>query len=55
MAAWSRDGAWIVFHHTSANEEHGTLYVVASDGRNPRVVLKAAGPTDGGRPAWKPQ
>jgi serine/threonine protein kinase len=55
LAAWSPDGARIAFQHASAAEEHGTLYIVNAGGGDPRVILKAAGPQDGGRPSWKPR
>jgi TolB protein len=53
LAAWSRDSSRIVFQHVRSGEEGGALYVMGPDGINPKVILKAGGHGDGGRPCWK--
>src|SRR5205807_246944 len=53
LAAWSRDGSRIAFQHTSSGELTGSLYLMDSSGNDIRVILKAAGPIEGGRPAWR--
>src|SRR5262249_4480831 len=52
LPAWSPDGLRIAFTHTGSGEEIGSLYLVNTDGTNPTVILRAAGPSDEGRPAW---
>jgi serine/threonine protein kinase len=53
--AWSPDGKWIAFQHTKQGEETGTFYVVDSSGGEPIQVIKTAGPSEGGKPCWKPK
>jgi Tol biopolymer transport system component len=54
MAVWSRDGKRIVFQHTKQGAQVGTLFIMNDDGSDLRPILKALGPKEGGRPAWKP-
>src|SRR5438132_1638411 len=53
--AWSPDGKKIAFQHTGQGEETGSLYIMDADGSNAKEILKGEGPTEGGRPAWKPK
>ena len=53
MAAWSRDGKRIAFQHHTYRSALASLYVMDADGGNLTVVLKDAGPKEGGRPVWK--
>ncbi len=53
LAAWSRDGKRIVFEHSKKGAQIGSLCIVDADGGDPKVLLKTAGPREGGRPAWK--
>jgi Tol biopolymer transport system component len=55
LSSWSRDGARIVFQHTNAGEDTGSLYIMDADGGNLVLILKAAGSREGGRPSWKPK
>ena len=55
LAAWSLDGKRIAFQHTSPNEVNGSLYLMDRAGGNITPVLKSGGPTEGGRPAWRPK
>jgi serine/threonine protein kinase len=55
LASWSRDGARIIFQHTNTGEDTGSLYLMDADGGNLTLILKAAGPREGGRPVWKPK
>jgi Tol biopolymer transport system component len=55
VPAWSSDGAQIVFLHTNPGEDTGSLYIMKSDGSNLTAILKAAGPREGGRPAFLPK
>ena len=54
QCAWSPDGKKIAFQHFDAGDDAGSLYLMDADGKNPTEVLKAEGPLEGGRPAWKP-
>lgn len=54
LALWSRDGKRIVFQHTRRGAQVGTLSIMNADGSNLKPILKAMGPTEGGRPSWKP-
>jgi TolB protein len=53
LAAWSRDGKRIVFQYTRRGSEMGSLYIMNADGSNLTAILKAAGPKEGGRAAWR--
>ncbi len=53
MAAWSPDGKRIAFQHYKGWTELASLYVMDADGGNLTMILKAAGPQEGGRPVWK--
>jgi len=53
LAAWSPDGARIAFQHTNSSEINGSLYIMDTSGDNIRAIVKSAGPTEGGRPAWR--
>jgi hypothetical protein len=55
LPAWSRDGKWIVFHHSGNGEEIGSLFIMDADGHDVRTIFEAAGPREGGRAAWKPR
>jgi Tol biopolymer transport system component len=55
VPSWSRDGARIVFLHTNPGEDTGSLYIMNADGGNLTAILKAAGPREGGRPAFLPK
>ena len=52
--SWSPDGKWIAFQHTKHGEESGILYVIDPGGSQLIQVLKTLGPSEGGRPCWKP-
>ena len=53
LAAWSWDGKRIAFQYTARGKQAGALYLMNADGSNPTLILKAGGPREGGRPAWK--
>jgi TolB protein len=55
MSAWSPDGKKIAFNHMAGGDNDGSLYLMDADGGNPTEILKAEGPIEGGRPAWKPK
>jgi len=55
QCAWSPDGKKIAFQHFEAGDDAGSLYLMDADGKNATEILKAEGPLEGGRPAWKPK
>ena len=55
LSAWSPDGKKIAFQHTEQGEQTGSLYIMDADGGNQKEIIKGEGPTEGGRPAWKPK
>jgi len=54
-AAWSPDGKRIAFQHIRSQDSTASLYIVDADGGNLTQILEKAGPSEGGRPAWKPR
>jgi Tol biopolymer transport system component len=55
QCAWSPDGKKIAFQHFEPGDDAGSLYLMDVDGKNPTEILKAEGPLEGGKPAWKPK
>jgi Tol biopolymer transport system component len=53
--AWSPDGKRIAFQHTELDGLNSSLYIMNSDGSNPKEILGTEGIPHKGRPAWKPR
>jgi hypothetical protein len=54
QCAWSPDGNRLAFLHFEGDHK-GSLFIVDADGMDPKRILHADGPYEGGRPAWKPE
>jgi len=54
QCVWSSDGKKIAFQHLERGTRGSSLYIMDADGKNPMEILKEEGPTNGGRPAWRP-
>jgi Tol biopolymer transport system component len=53
--AWSPDGKYIAFQHVDGNSQFSSLWIMEADGANPVEIVKGEGPSEAGRPAWKPK
>jgi Tol biopolymer transport system component len=52
LAAWSRDGQYILFQHVRRGDHTGSLRLIKADGSDQTVLLKVGGPREGGRASW---
>lgn len=51
--AWDPSGKRIAFQFAKYGDKRSSLCVISAEGGEPKIVLKSAGPREGGRPVWK--